>query len=391
MRTALTCLVWLGAISTGHAQTAPYLATVTADNVTLRSGAGTNMEETGSLARGELVVVLHEVGSQWVAVEPPRGQVSWVRTLALEELDGGGQNTPRNAVIRAEPTIAVMMGRPGLAAPLQVSKDQLPDGTVVMVIGRAYLDTSAGRTSWTPIQPAKGERRYLPRSAIQPAKGEATPAFTVISPPVPRLPAPGDPAEVTPTAGATRAPLAALPAEAPAARGKPDNWPTDPTYLKAEEANRKQEYDRADRLYQQVAANQNRPGGDVELANLCYSRMHDVTEKRLAAGRPSRPAATSVSRGDSESASRPAAKSREPQWTYPGMIRPTAMERGQPQFSFRSAGKVVAYLEPGPGVDLGDWSEAEVELYATERTPQNAGDLRTLTVTRVRKAGGRRD
>ena len=63
------------------------------------------------------------------------------------------------------------------------------------------------------------------------------------------------------------------------------------------------------------------------------------------------------------------------------------------KYSFRSAatGKVIAYLEAGPGVDLGQWREAEVELYATVRATQDSGGPPTWTVTRVKRAGSRRE
>ena len=393
MRTALTWLAWLSAAGVGPAQMTPYLATVTADNVNLKSGAGTNMEETGPLARGEVVVVVREHGDQWLAVEPPRGQVSWVRKIALQELGTGGPLTlPRNAVVHGDPDAEVAMGRPGLPSPLSVRKDRVPDGTVVQVIGDPYYETAGtARTGWVPIVPVKGECRYLPRSAVQISRGPATAASYTVNSPSPKTPAPAEP-EATPAPGVTRPVVAA--GEAATGRGKPAGWPSEPLWLQAEEASRVQEYERAERLYLQLASDQNRPGGDVDLANLCYERVHAVLEKQRASGRPAKVPATPVGRGDSEIASRPAAKSREPQWTSAGTIRETGFgPGGGAKYSFRSAtsGKVVAYLEAGPGVDLGQWREAEVELYATVRAAQDSGGAPTLTVTRVKRAGSRRD
>ncbi len=392
MRTALTCLAWLCAAGVGVAQTTPYFATVTADNVNLRSGTSFDMEETGPLARGEVVVVVREHGEQWLAVEPPRGQLSWVRKIALEELGGGGPLTlPRNAVIRGDPDVEVAMGRPGRASPLGVRKDRVPDGTVVQVIGNTYSESVGNaQIGWVPIVPVKGECRYLPRSAVQISRGRATAASYTVNTPL-KAPAPAEP-EATPAPGLTRP---ATPAgEAATGRGKPAGWPSEPLWLQAEEASRLQEYERAERLYLQLASDQNRPGGDVELANLCYERVHAVLEKQRAVGRPAKGMATPVGRGDSEGAGRPAAKSREPQWTSAGTVRETGFGSGAgAKYSFRSAstGKVIAYLEAGPGVDLGQWREAEVELYATVRAAQDSGGPPTLTVTRVKRAGSRRD
>ena len=390
MRTALTCLAWICAAGVGSAQTPPYAATVVADNVTLRSGPGLNMDETGPLARGEEVVVVQEHGEQWLAVEPPRGQVSWVRTIKLQEVGAGGARmVPRNMVVTADPTAEVAMGRPGLGSPLGVRRDLIPDGTVVLVIGPVFVEaTGSGTTQWTPIQPVKGECRYVPRSAVQVSRGQPAATYSVQSP-APRVPAPGEP-ETTPASAVARIPALAV----PAGRGKPADWPSHPLWLQAEEASGRQEYQRAERLYLQLASDMNQPGGDVELANLCYSRVHAVLEKQRASGRPVKASASPqrADRDDSERA--PAARAGEPRWTSPGAIRETGFARDTgARYSFRSAttGKVVAYLEAGPGVDLGQWREAEVRLYATVRPAQDSGEVPLLSVTRVERAGGRRD
>ncbi len=393
MRTALTCLASLLAAGVGPAQTPPYAATVVADNVVLRSGPGLNMEETGPLARGEEVAVVQEHGEQWLAVEPPRGQVSWVRTIKLQEVGAGGARTvPRNMVVAADPTAEVAMGRPGLGSPLGVRRDLIPDGTVVLVIGPDYVEaTGSGSTRWTPIQPVKGECRFIPRSAVQVARGQPAPTYSVQSP-APRVSTPGE-AETTQASGVARIPALAVPAGAASGRGKPADWPSHPLWLQAEEASGRQEYQRAERLYLQLASDMNQPGGDVELANLCYSRVHAVLEKQRAAGRPAK-VSSSPAGADRDATDRSAARTGEPRWTSPGTIRETGFGRDAgAKYSFRSAatGKVVAYLDAGPGVDLGQWREAEVKLYATVRPSQDAGDVPLLNVTRVERAGSRRD
>ena len=386
MRTALTCLAWLSAAGVGLAQTPPYAATVVADNVVLRSGPGLNMDETGPLARGEEVAVVQEHGEQWLAVEPPRGQVSWVRTIKLEEVGPGARTVPRNMVVRADPSAEVAMGRPGLGSPLGVRRDLIPDGTVVLVIGPDYVEPTragSGSTRWTPIQPVKGECRFLPRSAVQVSKGQPAATFSVQTLAA-KVPPPGEP-EATQASGAAHAPALAV----PAGRARAADWPNHALWLQAEEASGRQEYQRAERLYLQLASDMNQPGGDVELANLCYSRVHAVLEKQRTAGRPAK-----APRADPEAADRPAARAGEPRWTSPGTVRETGFARDAgARYSFRSAatGKVVAYLEAGPGVDLGQWREAEVRLYATARPSQEAGDVPLLSVTRVERASGRRD
>lgn len=399
MRILLTCLASFAATGVGPAQTTPYLATVAADNVSLRTGPGGGMEETGSLARGELVIVLHEAGDQWLAVEPPRGQVSWIRTLALKEIDAGNPKMlPRNAVVQGDPDVEIAMGRPGLASPLGVRKERVPDGTIVQIIGTHSFEANGpGRTGWTPIQPVKGECRYLPRAAVQFVKGQATATYTVQSP-VPSATPPAT-AESTPAAGAARVPALAVPVGGggTAGRGKPADWPQHTLWLQAEQASDRQEYQRAERLYLQLASDMNQPGGDVDLANLCYERVHAVYEKQRAAGRPAGRenggTATGSVRGDRDGTDRSATpKSDATGWTGAGVIRATGFQwEGEPRYSFRATGKggtsrVVAYLEAGPGVDLSQWREGETKLFGTRRYTSEYGDVPVLTVARVQRA-----
>lgn len=399
MRIVFTCLASFAATGVGLAQATPYLATVTADSVSLRSGPGTNMDETGPLARGEFVIVLHEAGDQWLAVEPPRGQVSWIRTLALKEIDAGNPKMlPRNAVVQGDPDVEIAMGRPGLASPLNVRKEKVPDGTIVQIIGTNSVESNGtGRTGWTPIQPVKGECRYLPRAAVQFVKGQAAATYTVQSP-APSAVAPAA-AESTPAASAARVPTLAVPVGGigTAGRGKPADWPQHALWVQAEQASDRQEYQRAERLYLQLASDMNQPGGDVDLANLCYERVHAVYEKQRAAGRPAKQvpggAAAGSARGDRAGTDRPATpKSDATEWTGAGVIRATGFQReGEPRYSFRATGKggtsrVVAYLEAGPGVDLSQWREGETKLFGTQRYTSEYGDVPVMTVARVQRA-----
>src|SRR5688572_4529476 len=60
------------------AQAPQFLATVTATEVAVRSGPGDGMPETGTLPAGTTVIVHHEEPNGWLAIQPPRGSVSWV-------------------------------------------------------------------------------------------------------------------------------------------------------------------------------------------------------------------------------------------------------------------------------------------------------------------------
>jgi hypothetical protein len=383
VRHLFAALAWLALPAAVAAQTAnSYSAVVSADGVELRSGPGDGMEATGPFPRGEPVRVLFNVGEQWVAVTPPLGQISWVRSIHLKEVDGR-TSFPRNMIVDSESPAEVAAGRPGHAAPLKVRKPLLPNGTIVVALGSPAQETDAGgKTNWTPILPAEGDVRYLPRSAIRPTDGAAAASFTVTTPATANKPAAAPEAD--------RPPVTSMPAAASrAVVGKPADWPSDPLWRQAEEAFRRGEYDRAERLYLQLASNVNQTGGDPDLANLCFSRVHEVRAKQRAAGRPERQRAGVSRSGDQRAA--------ESKWSYAGRVRETGFRnRGEPRYSFRAtegpdAGKVVAYLMEGSNVDLGEWREGSVELYGTSRPGDRANDLPTLTVERVRRAEARRE
>jgi hypothetical protein len=122
-------------------------------------------------------------------------------------------------------------------------------------------------------------------------------------------------------------------------------------------------------LYLKLAAEMNQSGGDAELANLCYARVHAVREKQRGQ-RTSQPAAASRA-GD--------------QWTGPGVLRVAGFRlNNRPTFALvGSKGEVVCYAVGGPGVELERYRGYEVELYGPMTHP---GDLRGAGVMTANKA-----
>jgi hypothetical protein len=251
------------------AQNAPYRAVVSDAEVRLRAGPSDKYPETGTLPKGTEVIV-HDEANGWLAVQPP-GSVSWV-PMQLVDFDKS-QKIPQNVMTQAEVTLSP--GRVGLAEPLaEVRLAKLPAGTILMVIGdKATFDNR----SWYPVVPPLGDFRYLPKTAIQ-AGSSVNTSFSVRDTPPPGLP---------PAPGA--GPAGGLPA--PAEGGTSPKTPTAvkptvnyPLWAQADEAEKAGKYDEAEKLLFQLARVMNEPGGDQDVATLCFTRIHTLREKKWGGG-----------------------------------------------------------------------------------------------------------
>lgn len=370
MRTVLALVPVVLLAGSAAAQPGPYLAEVTADRAAVRAGPSDQLPETGTLFRGAKVLVDHDEG-EWVAVQPPRGQVSWIRMVHLEPMDGQADALPRNAIVNAEPEAEVALGRPGLGKPLDVRRARLPDRTIVLVIGPKV---EYNGVNWYPIEPPDGDFRYVPKSALRFVKGQPAQTFTVHSPQPEPTPAPK---------GAFVPATASIPNGTPTGATRPADWPNHPLWQQAEQAERNLDYARAETLYLKLAAEMNQAGGDAELANLCYTRVHAVREKQRQANRGGAFTADPGRKPDA-----PAAPSG--QWVGPGALRLAGFKlEGRPTYALvGSQGLVKCYAVAGPGVDLDRFRGADVDLFGTTEKPT---DLRVpvMTVTRVQTARDR--
>jgi hypothetical protein len=358
----LVTFVSLGFASRLTAQPAAHLAEVTAESVVVRSGPSDKMPETGTLYRGARVVVDHEEGEHWVAIQPPRGQVSWIRHLFLKPpASPPADGMAYNAVVTSEGEVEVAVGRPGHNQPLDVRKTRIPDQTIVLVVGKKVEHDGS---HWFPIEPPDGDFRYLPKSAVRVLRAQPAQAFVVRDNPK-ALPPESKPAFEPVTAS--------IPGGAGGAV-RPANWPNHPLWQQAEQAAQQGDYARAETLYLKLAAEMNQLGGDAELANLCYARVHAVREKQRGTphaepGRRDLPAAG--------------------QWVGPGVLRQTGLPamNGRAVYAMDGAqGRTRCYAVAGSGVDLERFKGYEVQLYGELTYPGNLRGVGLLTVTRVQAA-----
>lgn len=361
MRLAPAAVLALALAAPAAAQPTAHLAEVTAESVTVRSGPGDKTPETGALFRGARVVVDHEQGDDWVAVQPPRGQVSWIKHLFLKPAGPQADGMAYNAIVTSEGEVEVAAGRPGSDQPLDVRMARVPDQTIVLVVGKPVKHNGS---TWLPIEPPDGDFRYLPKSAVRILRAQPAQAFVVR----------GDPKAVPPESKPALEPATASIPGGSGAAVRPADWPNHPLWLQAEQAARQGDYARAETLYLRLAAEMNQVGGDAELANLCYARVHAVRERqrgtpRAEPGRRDPPAAG--------------------QWVGPGVLRQT----GLPAMSGRAVyamdgpqGRPRCYAVAGSGVDLERFKGYEVQLYGELTYPGNLRGVGLLTVTRVQAA-----
>jgi hypothetical protein len=391
-RTALVGMA--GLLVAAHAaatEPAAYRAVVSDPEVKLRAGPGDKFPETGSLKRGAAVVVEREEAGGWLAVAAPAGSVSWVALSFVEDL-APDRPTPKHGVVHSEGgEVTLACGRVGLAQPLEVRREKVPDGTQVVLVGPPA--EFAGK-KWWPVVPPAGDVRYLPRTAVRfekPLNDGVAVRVTDAGGPVP--PPAG------PSAAPTASPLATVPGPGgPAPAGGTAGKPAvnHPLWAQAEAAEREGRLADAERAYFELAAVMNGQGGDHDVANLCYTRIHALREKKRNAGgsqagrpdalgaaplrtnalpppsredrgvRPGTPTPLPAGAGRNVGAN-PPAREDGARWTGPGVIRRTVLTpdgTGKPAYALETApGVVKAYVIGGDGVEMEKYLGRRVEVY----------------------------
>lgn len=371
----LSAVAVVGLASDGFAQApAQQLGTVTAAEVTLRATPKAEAPDAGQLFRGTDVIVHHAEGDDWLAIQPPPGTISWInhRFVAVNKDKG----FPQNAVVNSDGEVKIAAGKAGVNKPLETRKTSLPDGSIVRVLG-AGVKSDEDQSVWYPIQPLKDDFRYVPKAMVQ-VSGPAAENFVVRAP------------KGVTTASASESVTAAIPAAKSAYPGKPAGWPgTNATWNEAETAEGAKDYDKAVKLYFQLAREMNQTGGDTDLANLCYTRIHAIRERNREA-QGVKDNSWTAPKGDASSAPKKddGAKANDgskPVWTGAGTLRLASMRAKDKQYYALedSRGNLLYYAVSGSnGIDLEKYLKKKVDLFGTISYPQ---ELRygVVTVTRV--------
>lgn len=363
------------------AQSGPYLATVIDPEVRLRAGPSDQYPQTGALLRGMRVIVAREETNGWLAVDAPQGQVSWVPTQFIDGYDSA-RPTPQRVVIASEGEVTLAAGSAGIPQPLDIRKVRVPNGTILTVTGPKA--THDGK-SWYPVSPPTGDYRYLPRSAVQFERPTNTSFVVRDATPPPTIP---------PAAPRVESLSPVLPASSTAAASKPAV--NHPLWTQAEAAEAAAKYDDAEKLYFELARVMNGPGGDHDIANLCYTRIHSLREKKRgsaiaktpnasnpnwAPSKDDRPTLLPPNQGGSPIAlpneSRPtnpnpaaASNDEKPRWSGPGVLTRSALALdGRKTYALESSpGVVRVYVVAASGVDLEKYVNRRIDVYGATST-----------------------
>lgn len=397
MRPALLAgLVSLAVSASAFAQTGPYLAVVADGGAKLRAGPSDKFPETSTLPKGFQVLVDHEEDG-WLAVQDAPGRmnsVSWVQTQFINF----EKNSPIPQLVEVDENgTTLRAGQMGLAQPLSIQKAKIPGGTILTVIGKGV--EFEGKT-WYPVVPPAGDFRYLPKQAVTFEKSANT-AFTMRDKvPENSLPAPlngsGALASI-PGAGSSMLPPPSPGPATTAGKVAAQN----PLWAQAEAAERDGRLDDAEKLFFQLARVMNEPGGDHDIANLCYTRIHTLREKkRTGTGTSSQSSGTSSPAIPVSSPTRPVVGTNEKpapvlgvppaepkedrgRWTGPGrLVRSALALDGRRTYALEtSPGIVATYIVAGQGFDLERFVNKKVDVFGSSFTRRDLSKPYVIATT----------
>lgn len=356
-----------------QSRAAPYLAVVTVPQVVLRAGPSDQFPETGTLQAGMTVWVDHEEENGWLAVQDPPQTLRSISWVPLQFINFDKQRPIPQHVVVDEGGAPLRAGRIGLAEPLAVQRTRVPGGTILLVVGPPVQ--REGRT-WYPVAAPPGDFRYLPRQAVRPASGGY--AFRVREP----QPTPANATPAASPAATSQVADSARPDSGTHSKPVVDH----PLWQQAEAAEQAGRYDEAERLYFELARQMNATGGNHDIANLCYTRIHTLREKRRSATPsppPSSPLGSSrslptVDAGPAGNLRNAGGGQLEPvqpaggseaagaaRWHGPGrLVRAAIALDGRKTYALESQpGVVIAYVVAGNGIDLDRYLNTLVRVY----------------------------
>ncbi len=151
--------LWLASIAwvltaTDHSRADDREVQVIVDSLEVMTEPNDSAYSTGTLRRGERVIVLAKRRG-WVTIQPPFGSFDWVDASQVrDQPDGSCVVQANQAIVRFAAESAQMPGPPG---------SPLDRGTVVRLVDHPELKVGRGETArvWRAIEPREDEVRYL--------------------------------------------------------------------------------------------------------------------------------------------------------------------------------------------------------------------------------------
>ncbi|MEO2035748.1 MAG: hypothetical protein ABGZ35_27020 [Planctomycetaceae bacterium] len=149
----------------GQAREFPYPAVVVKDDTLVRSGGNADYYPTQRLQADDLVMVHRHDPGGWLAIEPPKGSFSWIRTRFVN------RTAPDTGTV-TEDSVIVFVGSE-FGEESSVWQRRLSHGAPVTILGEEELETAAGPRKMYKIAPPARERRWISGDTVVPVD-EAT-------------------------------------------------------------------------------------------------------------------------------------------------------------------------------------------------------------------------
>jgi len=155
-----------------------------------------------------------------------------------------------------------------------------------------------------------------------------------------------------------------------------------PLWAQAEAAEQAGRLDDAEKLYFQLARLMNEPGGDHDIANMCYTRIHSLREKKRTSSSGTTTSAPRAAIGNAPvpanaSMTLPIGSVLPPGGgnSRPGVIASGKLTRsalyidGPRSYALEGTpGVTLVYVVAGQGVDLYPYLDKRVDIYGTSTT-----------------------
>jgi hypothetical protein len=404
-------------VSAAEKAKCPYETTVETETY-VRSGPGSKYYPTGKLRPGEKVVVHRQDPGGWFMIAPPPGSFSWVPAKYVQKTDPArGTITTNNVVVRVGSFESDIR---------EIFQQKLSRGDDVQILDEKTLEPDGGSGAaelWLKIRPPRGEWRWISGQAVAP----------------PQMPSDGGAGE-DPFDGSSRSPAKRLSPPVPRADDdgpsfeKPIADPASREYLESESRaasletrplvrkqskpsaagrNRKQEavLDELDRLDARFRSILDKPSLEWDFGQLAgdyralrtqtdnsnIEQMIDTRLDRIARYEKTRGEDQELARFREEIEQRDAelaelqrrqeaqlSSLRQPRFDGAGIIDRSSLDRrGAPRYVLLApGGRVLAYLAPGPGINLEVWLGRQTGVYGRRLYhPDLKADL--ITVNRL--------
>lgn len=364
----------------------PYEAVVQTDGVQIRSGNGTKFYGTGKLKRGDRVTVIRHDPGGWFVIEPSAGSFSLIPS----------QNVTRSPVDPARGVVANPTGKPiAVRVGSEISNDfgvmqrQLVPGDEVEILGERLLPGDKGAAQkWLLIKPPAREYRWITgQSVVAASQLEKAVTINSINQSEPRRPTERSPKPIVvlQVSGTYDEPKPAAKPQQSSKRKSGNTWSLNgltPEELAAERA-------ALEELERRYLAIKEQPSERWDFGTLpdeylelrdhvrhpAIQRKIDLRLRDLVADERFRDANADFLRITTVAAQREAqllavqeqleqAQKSQPVFDGAGIVQLAADATPQaPRFVLLAPdGRVLAHLQPEPGVELAPWVGREAGL-----------------------------